>query len=121
MDNKFEIGDIVRVTCWETNNVGIISAFRMNGFGAREIYIKFPHVNDWFYETYVNLLGNSQIMKTELDNQTKKLRDEFAMAALPQMIKLIEVSHVLISRNEIAGYCYKYADAMLKAREAISE
>lgn len=44
------------------------------------------------------------------------LRDKFAMAALQGIIASAEWAGGLSSRNDIAEFSFKYADAMLKAR-----
>jgi len=50
--------------------------------------------------------------RMEKEQERKALRDKFAMAALPTILR-----HTFLSKDEHAKAAYAIADAMMKARE----
>jgi len=53
-----------------------------------------------------------------MTTETKTLRDEFAIAALSSLITMAILKTAQCTYDEIAKDAYRYADKMLKAREA---
>lgn len=122
MENKFKVGD--RIKCVRDQKViykGTVVLIYNNGnLGINENW------RDHYFVCYpeeIELDTESQEpMKTELDNQTKTLRDEFALAALPAIIEKFTRKDGSITHMEnIAIEAYKYATAMLTARETTRE
>lgn len=63
------------------------------------------------------LQANARYLERENRSLRRKLRDEFAMAALPGFLASYEPVESINYVGSIARDCYKFADAMLKARE----
>jgi hypothetical protein len=68
----------------------------------------FPEVN------YVKPLGNGQSVMTISGGMD--LRDYFAAQALPELVKIDSDAFPELDYSDIAEISYKYADAMMEAR-----
>lgn len=114
LDNqRFKVGDKIKLD--QNFYQGTITRIGKDGI----LQMSNPQGIELFCHSEHAVLDNEKT-----DNQTKNLRDVFALAALPALVKLHhtkESSLYYDSSADIARYAYNYANEMLKARESISE